>query len=140
MAYFDDPQPVYCTTCGREADPDARFCDNCGAALDPLGQGGPTHAPRMPYQGGPDYGNLPHVPNYLVWAILATICCCVPSGIVAIVYAAQVNGKLASGDYATAQRYSNNAKTWCWISLALGILSVVLGLMLGLATGDWSDF
>ena len=49
MAYFDDPHPVYCTTCGREADPGARFCDNCGAALDPLGQGGPTYAPGMPY-------------------------------------------------------------------------------------------
>ena len=35
MAYIDDPHPVYCTTCDREADPGARFCDNCGASLDP---------------------------------------------------------------------------------------------------------
>jgi len=37
------------------------------------------------------------VPNYLVQAILCTICCCLPFGIVAIVYAAQVNGKVAGG-------------------------------------------
>ena len=48
MAYFDDPHPVYCTTCGRESDPDARFCDNCGAVLDPQA-GGHQYAPGMPY-------------------------------------------------------------------------------------------
>ena len=128
MAYFDDQHPVYCTTCGREAEPGARFCDNCGAALDPMGQ------------GGAGYGELPHVPNYLVWAILATICCCVPAGIVAIVYAAQVNGKVAAGDYATAQRYSNNAKTWCWIALGLGIAAAILGVVVNLTTGSLGGF
>ena len=40
----------------------------------------------------------PQVPNNLVWAILSTLFCCLPAGIVSIVYAAQVNGKLAAGD------------------------------------------
>ena len=140
MAYFDDPHPIYCTTCGREADPDARFCDNCGAALRPMGDGGPTHAPGMPSPGRPGYAELPHIPNYLVWAILATICCCVPSGIVAIVYSAQVNGKVQAGDYDGALRFSNNAKTWCWISLALGIVSIILGFGLSFLVGLGSDF
>ena len=43
-------------------------------------------------------------PNYLVWAILTTIFCCLPFGIVSIVFAAQVNGKYAGGDYAGAAR------------------------------------
>ena len=140
MAHFDDPHPIYCTSCGREAEPGARFCDNCGAALDPMGQGGPSYAPGMPYQGGPGYGELPRISNYLVQAILATICCCVPAGIVAIVYAAQVNGKVAAGDYATAQRYSNNAKAWCWIALGLGIAAAVLGIIINLNTGSLGDF
>ena len=130
MAYFDDPHPIYCTTCGREADPDARFCDNCGASLDPQGRGGPQNAPEVPYHPGPAYGESPRIPNYLVQAILATICCCLPAGIVAIVYAAQVNGKVAAGDYAEAQRLSNSAKTWCWISLGLGIaIGVIYGFI-----------
>ena len=45
----------------------------------------------------------PQVPNNLVWAILSTLFCCLPAGIVSIVYAAQVNGKLAAGDIAGAQ-------------------------------------
>ena len=129
--YDDQDQPTYCSTCGTEIEPDARFCPNCGAVTDPRGSGGPAYAPGMPYGGGPGYGGAANVPNYLVWAILATICCCVPSGIVAIVYAAQVNGKVASGDYVGAVRYSDNAKLWCWISFALGIASIVLGIFLG---------
>ena len=131
MAHFYEDDPIYCSTCGRESDPHARFCDNCGAAL---GQqaGGPQYAPGMPYQEHMGYGELTNIPNYLVWAILATICCCVPSGIVAIVYAAQVNGKVAAGNYAEARRYSDNARTWCWISLALGIASIILGIGLSL--------
>ncbi len=39
-------------------------------------------------------------PNYLVWAILCTIFCCLPLGIASIVFAAQVNGKYAGGDIA----------------------------------------
>ena len=48
MAHFYEDSPIYCTTCGREADPNARFCDNCGAALAPQA-GGLQYAPGMPY-------------------------------------------------------------------------------------------
>ena len=61
------------------------------------------------------------VPNYLVQAILCTLCCCLPFGIVAIVYAAQVNGKVAAGDMAGALATSKNAKTWCWVAFGCGI-------------------
>ena len=70
------------------------------------------------------------VPNYLVWAILATLCCCLPTGIAAIVYAAQVDGKLAAGDYEGALAASNNAKMWSWISVGGYLLVFVLYLML----------
>jgi len=42
-----------------------------------------------------------------VQAILCTLFCCLPFGIVAIVFAAQVDGKLAAGDYNGAV-YSSN--------------------------------
>lgn len=69
-----------------------------------------------------DIGN---VPNYLVPAILVTLLCCWPAGIVAIVYAAQVDGKMRSGDYAAARSASNNAKIWCWVSFGGGLLAIV---------------
>src|SRR5881397_3328153 len=51
------------------------------------------------------------VPNYLVQAILVTLFCCIPFGIVSIVYAAQVNDKLMRWDYAGAVDSSQKAKT-----------------------------
>lgn len=43
-------------------------------------------------------------------------------GIVAIIYAAQVNSKLHTGDIAGAQAASKNAKMWCWIALGAAAL------------------
>ena len=68
----------------------------------------------------------PHFPNYLVQAILVTIFCCLIPGIVAIIYAAQVNGKLAAGDIPGAQQASNNAKTWSWLAFGLGLAVVFI--------------
>jgi len=66
------------------------------------------------------------VPNYLVQAILTTVFCCLPLGIVSIVYAAQVNGKVAAGDRAGALESSRNARLWAWISFGAGLVLVVL--------------
>lgn len=74
----------------------------------------------------------PNVPNYLVFAILVTIFCCIPFGIVAIVFAAQVNSKLAAGDVAGAEEASRKAKTWCYVSLFVGIAWIVLVVVLSL--------
>ena len=54
----------------------------------------------------------PYVPNHLVWAILSTLFCCLPLGIVSIVFAAQVDGKRAAGDLAGAQEASRKALNW----------------------------
>ncbi len=74
-------------------------------------------------------------PSHLVWAILATICCCLPTGIVAIVYAAQVGPKVATGDLQGAQASSKNALMWCWISVGLAILTNVPIILYMLITG-----
>ena len=75
---------------------------------------------------------LPPKPdNCLVWAILSTLCCCLPFGIVAIVYAAQVDGKYAAGDYQGAVDSASKAKTWCWVSFGIGILVTVLWFFIG---------
>ena len=71
-----------------------------------------------------------HVPNYLVQAILTTIFCCLPFGIVAIIFAAQVNGKLSAGDYAGAMQASKQAKMWCWLSFGIGLaVEIVIGIL-----------
>jgi hypothetical protein len=67
-----------------------------------------------------------NIPNYLVFAILTTIFCCLPAGVVSIVYAAQVNGKIQAGDIAGAMEASKNAKLWAMISAGVGVAIIVL--------------
>ena len=85
----------------------------------------------------------PHVSNHLVPSILVTLFCCLPFGIPAIVYAAQVNSKLQAGDVAGAQESSRKAKMWCWASV-IGWALVTLGYLLifGIMTagGRWRRF
>lgn len=69
-------------------------------------------------------------PNYLAWAIITTILCCIPFGIVSIVYAAMVNSKWHAGDLEGAQKASKNAKIWIWVSVGFGILSIVLTMVI----------
>jgi hypothetical protein len=70
------------------------------------------------------------VPNYLVQSILVTLCCCLPLGIPAIIFAAQVNGKLKNGDVAGAQASSAKAKMWCWIAFGCGIVAnIIVGII-----------
>jgi hypothetical protein len=69
----------------------------------------------------PGSGAPASVPNYLIPAILSAVCC-FPLGIISIVFAAQVNGKVASGDTAGALDASKKAKLFSFIFLGLGIL------------------
>ena len=85
-------------------------------------------------------GAVPHIPNYLVQAVLVTLFCCLPAGIVSIVYAAQVNGKIAAGDIAGARAASQNAKTWVWISLGVGLGLGILWFLLSVAGGLGATF
>lgn len=64
--------------------------------------------------------------NYLVWAILSTIFCCLPFGIVSIVKSTQVNNKWAVGDIAGAQQASADAKKFAIIA---AIVQVVLAIL-----------
>jgi hypothetical protein len=72
------------------------------------------------------------IPTYLTQAILVTLFCCLPFGIVAIVQAAQVNSKLDSGDVRGAQAASDKARLWSWIAFGVGIPAQILVVYLQL--------
>lgn len=86
----------------------------------------PAYAPPAYGMGGAQ----PDVPNYLWQSIVVTICCCPPVGIPAIVFAAQVNSKLAAGDIAGAMDASKKARMWCWISFAVGLVGGIISAIL----------
>ena len=102
----------------------------------------------MSYAPPPTSAAPGSIPNHLAWAIIATVlatCLCCPLGlvgIVAIVFSAKVNGLLAQGDIAGAQRASANAKTWCWVATALaiiGLLWVTYSLTMGGGVTQWQQ-
>lgn len=76
-------------------------------------------------------------PTYLAPAILTTLFCCLPFGIVAIVFAAQVGSKYDAGDFAGAAKASDDARRWTTISFAVGLAVVVVWfLVVVLAASD----
>lgn len=115
---------MYCSNCGTHNPDNVMQCTNCGQGL------GQTAAPAGQIQ--------PQIPNYLVQAILVTLFCCLPFGIVAIVYAAQVNGKASGGDIRGAMESSQKAKTWCWVAFGLGLVAILIQVTVMLVGGGLS--
>lgn len=67
----------------------------------------------------------PPMPStYLGWNIAATVLCCIPLGIIGIIYSAMTRSRYDQGDYAGARNASKWASVWL-------ILSVVFGLIQG---------
>jgi hypothetical protein len=94
----------------------------------------PGYAPQPGYGPPPGYGPAQGgpPPSYLPWAIVSTILCCLPAGVVAIVFAAQVSGKWRSGNAEGAWRSSKNAKLWTIISAVAGVAVAIVLLLVGL--------
>lgn len=69
--------------------------------------------------------------NYMVWSILATLLCCLPAGIAAIIFSNKVNTAWAQGNKAEAQKSSEQAKLWCLISLGGGIIIYIISFIAG---------
>ena len=88
----------------------------------------------------PSSGAPASVPNYLVPAIISLFCC-LPLGIVGVIFAAQVNGKVAAGDTVGALESSKKAKMFSFIAIGLGLAGiicyvlfvVIMGVGMGLA-------
>lgn len=107
---------MYCTWCGTENADAAAQCVQCGRRLPDL----------MAASAWPET-----IRNYLAEAIVVTLCCCQPLGIVAIVFAAQVSGKVAAGDVPGAIVASNRAKTFTWLGFGAGLLIALVYLVIG---------
>jgi hypothetical protein len=71
--------------------------------------------------------------NYLVWAILCTVLCCLPFGIVSLVNSNKVSGLWAQGRYAESQAAADNAKKWAIIGAISGPIIYVIVIVIYVA-------
>lgn len=79
--------------------------------------------------------NKPSRPSsYLALAIISTILCCLPTGVVSIIYSTKVNGLYADGKYEEAKKASRHAKTWGLVSIGIALFGwIIYILFFGLA-------
>ena len=66
-------------------------------------------------------GDPAEIDSHMGFAIFTLICCCQPTSIAAIVFAAMVSQEVKKGNYEQAQKYANLANIFCWISIGLSI-------------------
>lgn len=128
----------FCPKCGAQVADGTTFCPNCGYKLSeaqPVST--PSQSQSQP-QSQPQPTTPNHKPcpdNYLVYAILTTLFCCLPFGIVGIVKASQVSAKYQAGDYEGAVQASADAKKWSQIALICGIVWVALYFIIVVIAG-----
>jgi len=64
---------------------------------------------------------------------IISIFCCWPLAIAAIIFAAQVNSKVAAGDTAGAEDSSKKAKMFSFIAIGLGLLGWIIAIIYWIA-------
>lgn len=75
--------------------------------------------------------NKPARPSsYLALAIISTILCCLPTGIVSIIYATKVNSAYEDGKYDEANKASKNAKLWGFISIGIALFGWIIYILI----------
>lgn len=109
--------------------PQPRFSDPSGTGWPPsLGASAappsPTPPPAQAYAPGPP------VPNYLIPAVFSMLCCCLPFGVVSLVFAIQANTKAGAGLHEEALRNANLARVWLWAAVGVGVLGNGLVLLM----------
>ncbi len=73
--------------------------------------------------------------NNLVWAIVCTVLCCLPLGIIAIIKSTSVNTLWAKGDKEGAQKAANDAKKFSIWGAGIAAVFIVLYVILVVVIG-----
>ncbi|MFT3992823.1 MAG: CD225/dispanin family protein [Dysgonomonas sp.] len=129
-------------------DPNNQNAPNAGGASNqpPKEPFGPSYAPGSNQQGAQYYNQgqsynqnrfdvRPKPDNSLVLsivgAVLATCTSCIGviTGIIAVVFALQVDSKFAAGDYDGAESAAQTAKIMAIVTMVLNVLAIVGGII-----------
>ncbi len=94
----------------------------------------PQQPQQQPYQAQQQGYQQPRTPmrpeNNMLWGILCTVFCCLPLGIIAIVFSNKVNTLYDSGDYSGAQEAADNAKKYAVMGAICGLVFIGIAFIL----------
>ena len=76
--------------------------------------------------------NEPMPPTYLAWSIVAMLLCCIPTGIVALIYATKVEPRYEGGDLEGARKASDSAEMWLIVTIVAGIVWAPFSMVLAM--------
>ena len=81
-----------------------------------------------------NFNGMPQKPvnwvPYLILSIISTLCCCLPFGVVGIVFSAKINSAMLAGNLEEAQNNAKMAKIWIIVSFAIGLLTWLIYMVL----------
>ncbi len=120
---------AYCRNCGQNLDEHANFCPGCGTPVN-----GSTSDTVQP-QAQPTTPQRERPSTHLVKSILTLLFCCLPFGIVALVFSCKVDSHWVAGRYDEAYRASNLANKWGNAALICGIVQYVFYVIYIVAVG-----
>lgn len=76
-----------------------------------------------------------NIPDYLIWSIVETLCCCQPFGIVAIVFSIQANSAKTYGRFDEAAQKAHTAKQFVIWGFVLGAIAWITMIALQMFMG-----
>lgn len=122
---------MFCKNCGAELPDNTHFCTNCGFD---------QTAPYTPYANfgrmNDDFDRKPS--SNLALAVIVTVLCCIPFGIISIIYASKVDSAWTVGRHEEARMYSRKARNWAIWGAALTLLFYVVYIILIVAGVSWA--
>lgn len=134
---------MYCSNCGNQVEDHLMFCPSCGQQTKkPVSSGynpnpnqqqypvnvspvssnaNGTNSNGQFYSNGQSTAQKPVVNTtpFLIWAIVNTICCCLPLGVVGIIYASKANSATTQEE---ADSILKNVKMYNIIGTGLGFV------------------
>ena len=105
---------MYCKQCGTELHKGTKYCPTCGTP-----QESETRQEIRNYE-------CSRPSNHLALAIIVTLMCCIPLGIVSIVYSGKVDTALSKGDISEAESMSRKARNWAIAGIIISIASAIM--------------